>query len=352
MSTIRKLLPVAGLSAALVVSASAFAGDYKVPRNSAGQPDFQGVWDFRNLTPLERPRELGNKATFTLEEQKAFKEKAIAAVDVDQLREDADATTDVEGAYNAFWMDYGTAMNEDLRTSLIIDPPNGRLPDLTEAGRAGLKANANRNQYPVRDLFSIGLKDFNPVGPEALGLSERCLQGFNAGPPLTPSAYNNNLRIIQNADHIVLLTEMIHNARVIPLAKDAARLPEDMPRWQGDSVGYWEGDTLVIETSNFTDKTSTYQLPIDLQDPTRNGAVGTGANMHLVERLTRVSDTRLDYEYTLTDLKTFTKPFTVSIPLKATDAQMYEYACHEGNFGARNMLTGARQTEKEEMAKK
>lgn len=352
MSTLRKLLPVAGLSAALVVSASAFAADYKVPRNSAGQPDFQGVWDFRNLTPLERPRELGNKATFTPEEQKAFKEKALAAVDVDQLRENADASTDVEGAYNAFWMDYGSHMNEDLRTSLIIDPPNGRLPDLTEQGKASLKVNAERGHYPVRDLFSIGLKDFNPEGPEMLGLSERCLQGFNAGPPLTPSAYNNNLRIIQTPDHVVLLTEMVHDARVIPLAKDAKPLPGSLRRWQGDSVGRWEGDTLVIETSNFTDKTSSYQLPIDLQDPTRNGAVGTGANVHLIERLTRVSDSRLDYEYTLTDLKTFSGPFTVSIPLKATSEQMFEYACHEGNFGARNMLTGARQAEKEAMASK
>ena len=351
MSTIHKLLPVASLSAALVISASAFAGSYKAPRNSAGQPDLQGVWDFRNLTPLERPRELGTKATFTPEEQKAFKEKALAAVDVDQLREHADASTDVEGAYNSFWMDYGTAMNEDLRTSLIIDPPNGRLPDLTEQGRAGLAANTNRNQYPVRDLFSIGLKDFNPEGPEMLGLSERCLQGFNAGPPLTPSAYNNNLRIVQNADHVVLLTEMNHDARVIPLAKNTARLPQDMQRWQGDSIGRWEGDTLVIETTNFTDKTPSYQLPIDLQDPTRNGAVGSGDNVHLVERITRVSDTRLDYEYTLTDLKTFSSPFTVSIPLKATSDQMFEYACHEGNFGARNMLTGARHAEKEAMAK-
>ena len=329
-------------------SAATNTTGYQPARTSFGQPDFQGIWDFRTLTPLERPRDLGDKATFTKEEQEAFREKAIQTVDVDALREEAEAAQDVEGAYNAFWMDYGTEMNEDRRTSLIVDPPNGRLPELTQEAIDGMK-NATIRNHPVRELFSIGLVDFRPVGPEVLGLSERCLQGFNAGPPLTPSAYNNNLRIVQTPDHVVLVTEMIHTARVIPL-DGSDHLPEEIQRWSGDSRGRWEDNTLVVETKNFTGKTPTFQLPIDLQNQDRNGSVGSAANMHLVEKFTRVSEDTLLYEYTLNDPKTFADPFTVAIPLKATDAQIYEYACHEGNYGMRNMLTGARQAEKEEAA--
>ncbi len=322
---------------------------YKAPRNSLGQPDLQGVWDFRTLTPLERPKELGNKATFTAEEQAAFKSKAIDVLDVDKARdEDAvtDADTDIEGAYNNFWFDYGTSMSEDRRTSLITDPANGRLPALTEEAVTRMKQNHLR-AFPVRDILSIGLVDFRPAGPETLGLSERCLLSFNAGPPLTPSAYNNNLRIIQSPKHVVIFTEMIHDARVIPI-DGSAHLPAEMTKWTGDSRGHWEGDTLVVETTNFTGKTPTFQMPIDLVDPSMNGVVGTGENFTLIERFTRTSDSIIIYEYTVTDLSTFTKPFTVAIPLKASDSQLFEYACHEGNHGAAGMLSGARHVEKEE----
>lgn len=349
MTQFSNSLSIASLVAALVVCSSAYAASYKAPRNAQGQPDLQGTWDFRTLTPLERPKAMGDKTTFSEEEQQAFRQKAINAVDVDQHRDSAEASQDVEGAYNSFWMDYGTEMNEDRRTSLIVDPPNGRLPALTPAALAQLKSNVARTKYPVRELFSIGLTDFKPEGPEVLGLSERCLQGFNAGPPLTPSAYNNNLRIIQTPNHVVVVTEMVHDARVIPV-DDRPRLPKDIKRWQGDSRGHWDGETLVVETTNFTNKTPTFQLPIDLQELALNGAVGSADNMRLVERFTRTSENRLLYEYTLTDPTTFTRPFTVAIPLKATEDQMFEYACHEGNYGLANMLTGARQAEKEEAA--
>jgi hypothetical protein len=366
-----KFLPKASLMAIFVVSVSACSdakqeddkhkatnekspaeaksSAYQAPRNSSGQPDLQGIWDFRTLTPLERPIELGDKAVFTEEEQAAFKSKTIDSLDVDKARdEDAvtDTNTDVEGAYNNFWFDYGSSMSEDRRTSLIIKPENGRLPALTEEAIARMKQNHLRN-YPVRDILSIGVKDFRPVGPESLGLSERCLLSFNAGPPLTPSAYNNNLRIIQTPQHVVIFTEMIHDARIVPI-DGSPHLPAEMTKWTGDSRGHWDGDTLVVETTNFTGKTPTFQMPINLVDPTMNGVVGTGENFTLVERFTRTSDSVIVYEYTVTDPSTFTEPFTVAIPLKANDSQLFEYACHEGNHGAAGMLSGARQEEKEE----
>jgi len=357
-----KFLPKASLMAALVFSTAAYSentsaaakdADYNAPRNSLGQPDLQGVWDFRTLTPLQRPAELGNKAVFTEQEQAAFKTQTIEALDVDSTRDQsaiADTTSDVETAYNNFWFDYGTAMNEDRRTSLIVDPKNGRLPALTKEAVARMKQNHLRN-YPVRDILSIGLVGFLPEGPETLGLSERCLLSFNAGPPLTPSAYNNNLRIIQAPKHVVIFTEMIHDARIVPI-DGSSHLPAEMTKWTGDSRGHWDGDTLVVETTNFTGKTPTFQMPINLVDPSMNGVVGTGENFTLTERFTRTSDSVIVYEYTVNDSSTFTKPFTVAIPLKASDSQLFEYACHEGNHGAAGMLSGARQEEKETAEKK
>ncbi len=333
-------------------AAAAKSAGYQPPRNSLGQPDLQGVWDFRTLTPLERPKALGDKAVFTAEEQAAFKTQTIEVLDVDSARDQSDigdTTTDVESAYNSFWFDYGTSMNEDRRTSLIIDPKNGRLPALTDEAVTRMKQNHLR-KHPVRDILSIGLVGFRPAGPETLGLSERCLLSFNAGPPLTPSAYNNNLRIIQSPKHVVIFTEMIHDARIVPI-DGSSHLPAEMTKWTGDSRGHWDGDTLVVETTNFTGKTPTFPMPINLVDPSLNGVVGTGEHFTLIERFTRTSDSIVVYEYTVTDPSTFTKPFTVAIPLKASDSQLFEYACHEGNHGAAGMLSGARQEEKEEAEK-
>jgi hypothetical protein len=342
-----------GFIAALIISFSASyasaaskQASYEPPRNSQGDPNIQGTWDFRTLTPLERPKSLGTKSVFTAEEQETFRKKAVEAGDVDKDREKVAASTDIEGAYNNFWFDYGTTMNEDRRTSLIIDPPNGRLPDLTPEASSQLK-NAHLRNSPVRDILSIGLANFRPAGPEILGLSERCLLSFNAGPPLIPSAYNNNIRIVQTPSHVVLFTEMIHDARIVQMA-DNPPLPAELEKWTGASRGYWDGNTLVVVTTNFTDKTPAFQMPIDLNDTSRNGVVGSGKNMELTERFTLVSKSRLIYEYTIDAPDTFTKPFTVAIPMKATEDQIYEYACHEGNYGLIGMLKGARQIEKEE----
>jgi hypothetical protein len=276
----------------------------------------------------------------TPEEAQALRRKLIAANDVDTRAEES--RVDVEGAYNTFWYDWGTTLSEDLRTSLIVDPPDGRLPDITPEARARLLEQNRHRSPPVRDLFSFSadVSEFRPADPEALGLSERCLVGFNAGPPLTPSAYNNNLRIVQTPDHVVLVTEMIHDARIVPL-KRREHLPADMERWSGDSLGHWEGDTLVVETTNITAKKPTLQLPATI-DELMSGAVGSADNMRLIERFTPIAQGRLLYEYTLHDPATFVRPFTVAIPLRETDALMYEYACHEGNYAVPGVLRGAR----------
>ena len=320
---------------------------FEPARNSLGQPDIQGIWDFRTLTPLERPKNLADKAIFSEEEAEAFRQQTVQVNDTDNKKDlDLPAAFDVEVPYNNFWLDYGTEMNEDGRTSLIVDPQNGRLPELTPEALEGLKSNLLRVP-PVRDIVSIGLTTFRPAGPETLGLSERCLLGFNAGPPLIPSAYNNNLRIVQTPKHILLFTEMIHDARVVRM-EDAAQLSSDLRKWTGDSRGRWEGNTLVVETMNFTDKTPAFQLPLDLTDPSRNGAAGSGKNMKLTERFTLISKTRLGYEYTVDAPDTFASAFTVAIPMRLTDEQIFEYACHEGNHAMEGMLGGARQMEKEE----
>jgi hypothetical protein len=354
MTQARKLFCLVGLTAALAVSISAFSASdqtryskYEPARNAQGHPNMQGTWDFRTLTPLERPKAVANKTVFSPEEAEEFRKKVVTLNDVDVQR-DAMGEFDVEGAYNSFWMDFGTELNEDKRTSLIVDPPNGRLPDLTPEAVAGLKQNFSRVP-PVRDMFSLGIDTiaFRPSGPEILGLSERCLLGFNAGPPLTPSGYNNNLRIVQTPNHVLLFTEMVHNARVVPM-EGRAHLPAEITEWSGDSRGHWEGDTLVVETTNFTDKTPAFMLPLDLASIDRNGAVGSGKNLHLTERFTMVSQTRMGYEYTINDPTSFTTPFTVLIPMRATEDQIFEYACHEGNYAMEGMLKGARQMEKEE----
>ncbi len=334
------------LLAALPVSAQSTAARYQPERTSWGAPRIEGVWDFRTLTPLERPLELAGKAHFTPEEALAFREQALRLLDVDN-RAGEPSQLDVEGAYNSFWWDWGTELSDDLRTSLIIDPPDGRLPAITAEARARLEEQNRLRTPPVRDLLSYSANPatFRPEGPESVGLSERCLVGFNAGPPLNPSAYNNNLRVVQTPDYVLLVTEMIHDARIVAL-DGRPHLPAGLDRWSGDSIGRWEGDTLVVDTRGFTDKTPSLQLPATLADLDR-GAVGSGRDLHLVERFTPVGKGRLRYEYTVEAPGVFVRPFTVAVPLRASPERMFEYACHEGNYAMRGMLKGARLLEAE-----
>ena len=289
-----------------------------VPRTAWGTPDLEGIWDFRTITPLQRPEDLGDQE-FLTEEEAAQREQA--AVERNETLLNAPPRTAESGqnvgAYNNFWMDRGTTVVGTRRTSLIIDPPNGRLPEMTEAGQQ--RAAAGRGSFSD-DLAGSYLE---------LSNADRCIMGFNAGPPILPGGYNQNMQLFQTPDHVVVLNEMVHNARVIPL-DDSPRLGDRIPQWSGDSRGYWEGDTLVIETSGFNDPS--YQRRWR----------GASQNMKLVVRLTRVDADTLEYRLTVTDPETWTSPWTASVPMQRTDVPMYEYACHEGNYGLYNILAGAR----------
>ena len=287
------------------------------PRTAWGVPDLRGVWDFRTITPLERPKQLGEKETFTDTEAAEFQTQELSRRNKDRRASDGiTAEQDVRNAYNQFWWDYGTELTEDHRTSLIVNPPDGRIPAMTPIAR---------NRYGA--IRAARARE--PHGPEDRGVAERCILGFNAGPPYTPSAYNNNVHIFQTPGYAVLLIEMVNDARVIPM-DGRAHLPDHLRQWRGDARGRWEGNTLVVESTNFTDKTSFR---------------GSGKNMRLTERFTRVGPDQVVYEYTIEDPESFEKPWTAAIPMKKTDQPMYEYACHEGNYSMFTMLEGARAAE-------
>ncbi len=294
------------------------AEEWAVPRTPWGEPDLQGVWDFRTITPLERPKELAGKQLFEDGEAAEFETRELQRRDKDRRTSDGlTAEQDVGNAYNQFWWDYGNKLTEDKRTSLIVDPSDGRIPPLTPEARKRRDTMRAARARP-------------PHGPEDRGVAERCILGFNAGPPFTPSAYNNNVHIFQTPEHAALFIEMVHDARIVPL-DGRPHLPENIRQWRGDSRGHWEGDTLVVETTNFTDKASFR---------------GSGKNMHLSERFTRIGLDRLLYEYTIDDPESFTKPWSAAIPMKKTNQPMFEYACHEGNYSMVTMLAGARAEEK------
>jgi hypothetical protein len=304
-------------------------GAWTAPRTANGQPDLQGIWSFATVTPLERPRELADKETLTEEEAVAYAKRQVELQNKDNRSRAA--ALDVETAYNDFWWDSGTRVIGTRRTSLVIDPPDGRIPPLTAEAQARIKA---PRQRPVRERVVIG----GPAeGPEDLGLSERCIIGFNSGPPILPSAYNNNLQIFQSPGHVAIHTEMVHEARIVPL-DGRPHLPQNVRQWLGDSRGRWEGNTLVVETTNFTDK-SAFSGNLIMRG-------GASDQMRLVERFTRVSRDMLLYEFTVTDPTTWTRPWTAQVPMTRSEEKMFEYACHEGNYGMRNLLAGARAQEK------
>ena len=233
------LCAVAVVVAVMFLGAVQVAAQSNVPRTGWGQPDLQGVWDFRSITPMERPEDLANKEFLTEEEAATLEQEAVDR-DV-RLWEQASRRTDAGGnvgGYNNFWMDRGHRTVGTRRTSLIVDPPNGRMPPMTPDGE-------RRSEARREDLRE------NPAESwESFSSGVRCILGFNAGPPMNPSAYNNNMQLFQTADHIVLVTEMVHTARVVPL-DERPHLSSEIRQWSGDSRGHWEGETLVIETRNF-----------------------------------------------------------------------------------------------------
>ncbi len=285
-----------------------------VPRTPEGRPDLQGTWNYSSLTPLERPAEFADRATLTPAEAAKYVRQVMERNNAD--RRDGGVDADVARAYNDLWYDRGSqvaVVDGRARTSLIVEPPDGRLPALTSdaQGKQAARAQARR--------------DRPADGPEDRSLTERCL-GFNAGPPMLPGPYNNYVQIFPFKDSVVVFNEMIHDARVIP-TDGRPHLPSTIKRYLGDSVGRWEGDTLVVDTTNFTDRT--------------NFRGATDA-MHLVERFTRVDANTLLYEFTVTDPAAFTKPWSVALPMSRTDEAVYEYACHEANEAMIGILRGAR----------
>ena len=226
---------------------------------------------------------------------------------------------------NEFWYERGNKITGDKRTSLIVNPPDGRIPGLTTEAQQRLDA-----QAAVAREEQLGR--VRADSPADRSLADRCILGFNAGPPMTPGAYNNHVQIAQGPGYVTLVTEMVHDARVIPV-DGRAHLPSSIRQYRGDSRGRWEGSTLVIETTNFLRETSFR---------------GSSANLHLVERLTRVGPDTILYEFTVSDPKTWTKPWTAAIPMKKAETPIYEYACHEGNYALRNILSGARMQDSSE----
>jgi hypothetical protein len=289
--------------------------NWTAPRTPDGKPDLQGVWNSATLTPFERPKEFAGKEFFTRQEAEEFSKAELNRVDGD--RRDGGDNTDVNRAYNEFWRDRGK-LTPDLRTSMIVDPPDGRVPPLTPQAQKIVAA---------RRAASRG-HDFD--GPEDRSLAERCIQVRNAGPPMIPTNYNSNYQIVQSPGYVALLSEQIHDVRIIP-TDGRPHIPSNIRLISGDSVGHWEGDTLLVETTNFTDRTA-------FQD--------SGEHMKLIERFTRTGPDTLTYEFTVDDPESFTKAWTARYPMTKTNDKIYEYACQEGNYGLAGSLAGARAEEK------
>ena len=313
-----------------------------VPRAPDGKPSLQGVWDFRTLTPLERPANLGDKQFLTEEEAARIhkqnadrRAKLLEPSDPNAPKRAPGGGGVAVGGYNDFWLDGGVTVVGDRRTSLLIDPPNGRLPDLQPgvARQVGSLTEDLPLQRPIR-VLSAGT---SAEGPEDRGLAERCIVGFNAGPPMMPSGYNNQMHVVQNSEHVAILNEMNHDVRIIPL-DGRPPLPGSIRQWAGSSRGRWEGDTLVVKSTNFTDKTASFS-------PNLLIAMGVGTTLTLIERFRRADANTLIYEFTIDDPSTFARPFTAQVPMRLSDQPVYEYACHEGNVGLLSILKGARADE-------
>ena len=324
------------LFASVNIAVAQTADDYTAPRTEWDQPDLQGVWSFVSSTPLQRPERFGTREFLTPEEVEADFVRQKRMLDAANAREaelvvnpEAPAAGSV-GGYNSFWFE-GAGVGKNQRTSLIVYPPNGRLPDTVEGAAIHL-ANLGDDVPGVRPVLAM-FGGIGKNGPEDRGLSERCLVGFNAGPPLNADrfTYNANLQIIQNRDHVVIMTEMVHDARIVPLdGRDY--LEEDLQFWSGDSRGHWEGDTLVVKTKNFTP---------------RPGLYGADENLQVTERFRRVDDATLSYSFVVDNPTVWSEPWGGEYPWPATTAKVYEYACHEGNYALGNIMRGARLLEAE-----
>ena len=318
--TKKRLAAVTASAAVVMVTMLASPALGQSTTTAWGDPNLQGIWDFRTITPMERPEELADQEFLTAEEAANLEQEVLDRND--ELDARAAQRTEAGGrvgAYNNFWMDRGTRTDGGRRTSLIVDPPNGRIPALTADGQGRKDATA-------------ALRGRLAIGPEDRSMGERCLLGFNAGPPMEPRAYNNHTQFFQTPNHLVILNEMVNDARVVPL-DGRGHLPDGVRQWRGDSRGRWEADTLVVETRNFHTRTAFSERQ------------GSSPDMHLVERFTRVDADTLLYAATMTDPSTWTEPWTFEVSMVRSDEPVYEYACHEGNYGMDGILAGARSDE-------
>jgi hypothetical protein len=321
---------------ALTLGATAHAATYKAPRNEFGQPDLQGNWTNATLTALERSPKFGDRLEIT--EEEAAEIEGAAAQHVAENAKPTDPTHGIEDlpkdcgygfsgtncGYNNFWVDRGNQViriNGKPRSSIITHPANGRIPPMLPEARQRLMAK--------NAAFRKGAGPMD--GPEIRSLGERCLMSFgsSAGPPMLPLMYNNTYTIVQTKDAVMIEVEMVHDVRVIRL--EGKPLPKAVAKWMGDSIGRWEGETLVVETTNFHPQ---------------HGFRGAQENLKVTERFTRVSPQQILYQFTVEDPTTFSQPFSGELPMNYTPERLYEYACHEGNYALPGILAGAREEER------
>ncbi len=315
------VVPVVGQAPAIAAKAKTpvSAKVWTAPRMPDGHPDLQGIWTNSTLTPLERPRDLAGKEFLTEQEASEREKRLLEELSTD--RRDGGAEVDVGRSYNELWRERGKVLQ---RTSLIVDPADGRLPQLTPEAqkREAARRDDRRRRGP------------DPMdSPEDRNLAERCI---TRGAPKIPGGYNNNFQIVQTQGYIMIMQEMIHEARIIPM-DGRVHVDKNIQLWMGDSRGHWEGDTLVVDTTNYNDKIISNSF---------NCCPGAGSHLHVVERFTRVGPDSIEYNYTVEDPATYTRPWTASVPMSKIAGPIFEYACHEGNYAMADMLAGARVREK------
>ena len=328
-----RFTPVA-LALGLLMAAPAAAQTYKAPRTALGQPDLQGVWTNATITPLTRPSRFGDRNVLTRQEAAALEQATAAQVArADEPTPPDLAVTDLKNAdcgpdgltgfncgYNQGWKDPGSTvidLNGEKRASILTSPANGQFPPASRAAQELRRARSETGG--------------NFDGPEKRGLGERCLLSFgsSAGPPMLPLMYNNTYQIVQTEDAVLIEVEMVHDTRIVRL--NTAHHPAALKTWMGDSIGRWDGDTLVIETINMRPE---------------QGLRGGSPRQKVTERLTRIGPNKIAYRFTVDDPDTYTQPFSGEVAFNATKGPIYEYACHEGNYAMEGILAGAREAEK------
>jgi hypothetical protein len=337
IKSLRTLVLLSAIAAVFIAAPALSQQAYRVPRTELGFPNLQGIWTNATITPLQRPDKYGDRRAHSAEEALTLEQNIADANSAADRPTDRSATiqdlnkscelrgfgNDANCAYNNFWTDSGTKLIDirgEKRTSIIVEPANGKIP-------AALPAAVARNAERRARFRGAGAFD----GPEMRPLGERCIMSFgsSAGPPMLPLLYNNNYQIVQTKDTVMILVEMVHDTRVIRIG--GQHLPTSIRTWMGDSIGHYEGDTLVVETTNFNDQQS-FQ--------------GATENRKVVERLTRIAPNKILYRFTVEDPMAYSQPVSGELAFNAAQGNIYEYACHEGNYALHGVLAGAREEER------